>query len=184
MSVRRPDFLIINDREAALQRSSPSSGAALPPGADGGGCQAHPQEFRAGRTAGRQDNKTAGTGVTAGVRQRESTMEKIALGVSSSISIYKACEVLRGFEREGVEVHVLMTRNAAKFISPLLQLLSGRRAIKPIWKRIFVIDHIAWWRGFGFPRGSASQRHRQVRFRRGGRFLSTFSRRLLGRAIA
>jgi len=84
--------------------------------------------------------------MTAGVRQRESTMEKIALGVSSSISIYKACEVLRGFEREAVEVHVLMTRNAAKFISPLLfSSLSGRRAIVDPLEEEYSggIDHIA-----------------------------------------
>jgi phosphopantothenoylcysteine decarboxylase/phosphopantothenate--cysteine ligase len=47
-------------------------------------------------------------------------MKKIALGVSSSIGIYKACEVVRGFQKNGVEVQVVMTRNAARLISPLL----------------------------------------------------------------
>lgn len=57
-------------------------------------------------------------------------MAKIALGVSSSISIYKACEILRGFQKEGHEVQVVMTENAARLVSPLLfSSLSGRRAI-------------------------------------------------------
>jgi len=47
-------------------------------------------------------------------------MANIALGVTSSISIYKACEILRGFQREDVEVRVIMTRNASRLISPLL----------------------------------------------------------------
>ena len=56
-------------------------------------------------------------------------MTTIALGVSSSISIYKACEVLRGFQKNGAEVQVVMTRNAASLISPrLFASLSGRPA--------------------------------------------------------
>jgi len=47
-------------------------------------------------------------------------MKKVALGVSSSIGIYKACEVVRGFQKNGVEVQVVMTPNAARLISPLL----------------------------------------------------------------
>ncbi len=55
-------------------------------------------------------------------------MLKIALGVSSSISIYKACEVLRGFQKKGIAVQVIMTPNAAKLVSPLLfSALSGKQ---------------------------------------------------------
>jgi phosphopantothenoylcysteine decarboxylase/phosphopantothenate--cysteine ligase len=46
--------------------------------------------------------------------------KKIALGVSSSIGIYKACEVVRGFQKAGLTVQVVMTPNAARLISPLL----------------------------------------------------------------
>lgn len=54
----------------------------------------------------------------------------IALGVSSSISIYKACEILRGFQKNGLEVRVLMTRNASRMIAPLLfSALARSRAI-------------------------------------------------------
>jgi phosphopantothenoylcysteine decarboxylase/phosphopantothenate--cysteine ligase len=57
-------------------------------------------------------------------------MAKIALGVSSSISIYKACEVLRAFQKEGHDVQVVMTRNATELVAPLLfSTLSGRKAI-------------------------------------------------------
>lgn len=56
-------------------------------------------------------------------------MKTIALGVTSSISIYKACEVLRGFQKAGIAVQVIMTPNAAKLVSPrLFSALSGRRA--------------------------------------------------------
>jgi phosphopantothenoylcysteine decarboxylase/phosphopantothenate--cysteine ligase len=56
--------------------------------------------------------------------------KKIALGVSSSIGIYKACEVVRGFEKAGVEVQVVMTPNAARLISPLLfSSLAGTKTI-------------------------------------------------------
>jgi phosphopantothenoylcysteine decarboxylase/phosphopantothenate--cysteine ligase len=56
-------------------------------------------------------------------------MKTIALGVSSSISIYKACEVLRGFQKKEIQVQVVMTRNAAGLIHPrLFSSLSGRTA--------------------------------------------------------
>jgi phosphopantothenoylcysteine decarboxylase/phosphopantothenate--cysteine ligase len=57
-------------------------------------------------------------------------MRKIALGVTSSISIYKAAEILRGLQKRGIDVQVIMTRNAARLISPqLFSALSGRKAI-------------------------------------------------------
>jgi phosphopantothenoylcysteine decarboxylase/phosphopantothenate--cysteine ligase len=57
-------------------------------------------------------------------------MKKIALGVSSSIGIYKACEVLRGFQKAEFEVQVIMTKNATRLVSPLLfSSLSGLQTI-------------------------------------------------------
>ena len=57
-------------------------------------------------------------------------MAKMVLGVSSSISIYKACEVLRAFQKEGHDVQVVMTRNSAELVAPLLfSSLSGHKAI-------------------------------------------------------
>jgi len=57
-------------------------------------------------------------------------MEKIALGVSSSIAIYKACEVIRRFQEKKFQVQVIMTKNSTHFISPLLfSALSGRKTL-------------------------------------------------------
>jgi phosphopantothenoylcysteine decarboxylase/phosphopantothenate--cysteine ligase len=47
-------------------------------------------------------------------------MKRILLGVSSSISIYKACEVVRGLQDADCGVQVIMTRNAAQLVSPRL----------------------------------------------------------------
>ncbi len=60
---------------------------------------------------------------------------KIALGVSSSIGLYKACEVVRGFQKAGIAVQVVMTPNAAKLISPLLfSSLAGTKTIVDLFE--------------------------------------------------
>ena len=72
--------------------------------------------------------------------------KKIALGVSSSIGIYKACEVLRGFRKSGLEVQVVMTPNAARLVSPLLfSSLAGTRTIVDLFEEpeTRTIRHIA-----------------------------------------
>lgn len=43
----------------------------------------------------------------------------LVLGVTGSISAYKAVEILRIFQKNGHNVSVIMTRGAKKFISPL-----------------------------------------------------------------
>lgn len=54
----------------------------------------------------------------------------IALGVSGGIAAYKSCEIVRGLDRAGADVQVIMTRNATQFITPLtLQTLSRRRVL-------------------------------------------------------
>ncbi len=78
-------------------------------------------------------------------------MKKIALGVSSSISIYKACDIIRLFQQEGYPVRVIMTRNATRFINPyLFTALTGERTIvelfdegqRPI-EHISLVDEVA-----------------------------------------
>ena len=50
----------------------------------------------------------------------------IVLGVSGGIAVYKAVELLRLMVKEGADVHVIMTRNAQEFVTPLtFQALSG-----------------------------------------------------------
>jgi len=57
-------------------------------------------------------------------------MAKITLGVCSSVSLYKACEIIRGFQKEKFQVQVILTKNASRLISPLLfSALSGRKAL-------------------------------------------------------
>lgn len=47
-------------------------------------------------------------------------MARIVLGVSSSIAIYKACEIIRELRTRKHEVQVIMTPKATEFISPHL----------------------------------------------------------------
>jgi phosphopantothenoylcysteine decarboxylase/phosphopantothenate--cysteine ligase len=55
---------------------------------------------------------------------------RIALGVSGCIAAYKAVEVLRGLQKRGVTVQVLMTRHAREFVGPLtFQSISGQPVI-------------------------------------------------------
>jgi phosphopantothenoylcysteine decarboxylase/phosphopantothenate--cysteine ligase len=57
-------------------------------------------------------------------------MGKIALGVCSSISIYKACEMIRIFQNKKFQVQVILTQNASRMISPLLfSALSGHEVL-------------------------------------------------------
>ena len=57
-------------------------------------------------------------------------MAKITLGVCSSVSLYKACEIIRGFQKKNFEVQVILTKNASRLISPLLfSALSGQKAL-------------------------------------------------------
>lgn len=53
---------------------------------------------------------------------------EIVLGVTGSIAAYKACDVVRQLRGLGHGVSVILTHEAAQFITPLsLQALSGRR---------------------------------------------------------
>jgi len=58
---------------------------------------------------------------------RETTHNNIVIGVSSSISIYKTCELVREFLKRDFPVQVIMTPNATKLVAPrLFQALTGR----------------------------------------------------------
>ncbi len=43
----------------------------------------------------------------------------VILGVTGCIGAYKACEVLRELQKQGVDVHVVMTQAATRFVAPL-----------------------------------------------------------------
>lgn len=55
----------------------------------------------------------------------------VVLGVCGSIAAYKACELTRLLAREGADVHVVMTKAACEFVTPLtFQTLSKNRVKK------------------------------------------------------
>lgn len=56
---------------------------------------------------------------------------RVVLGVTGGIAAYKACEIVRAFDRAGVATRVVMTRSAARFVTPLaLQTLSRQRVLQ------------------------------------------------------
>ena len=46
-------------------------------------------------------------------------MPVVVLGVTGCIGAYKACEVLRELQKQGVDVHVVMTQAATRFVTPM-----------------------------------------------------------------
>ncbi len=46
-------------------------------------------------------------------------MPTVVLGVTGCIGAYKACEILRELQKRDVDVHVVMTESATKFVAPL-----------------------------------------------------------------
>jgi phosphopantothenoylcysteine decarboxylase/phosphopantothenate--cysteine ligase len=59
---------------------------------------------------------------------------RILLGVSGGIAAYKAAELVRGLRQRGLEVQVVMTRGARRFITATtLQALSGRPVRASLW---------------------------------------------------
>lgn len=63
-------------------------------------------------------------------------MKRVALGVTGCIGAYKAAEILRGLQKEGAEVWVVMTRHAQEFIAPItFEALSGHKVITEMFAR-------------------------------------------------
>jgi phosphopantothenoylcysteine decarboxylase / phosphopantothenate---cysteine ligase len=71
---------------------------------------------------------------------------RVLLGITGCIGAYKAAEVLRGLQRAGVAVRVVMTRHAAEFIRPLtFEALSGAPVVVGMYDRpdYATIEHIS-----------------------------------------
>lgn len=47
-------------------------------------------------------------------------VKTVLLGVTGGVSIYKSCEVIRGLQKQGIRVKVVMTEHATHFIDPSL----------------------------------------------------------------
>lgn len=59
---------------------------------------------------------------------------RVLLGVSGGIAAYKAAELVRRLRDAGAEVRVVLTENAARFVSPLtFQALSGQPVRSGLW---------------------------------------------------
>ena len=59
---------------------------------------------------------------------------KVTVGVSGGIAAYKAAELVRALQRQALDVHVVMTEAAQKFISPLTFAgLTGHKVITGLW---------------------------------------------------
>lgn len=69
----------------------------------------------------------------------------VLVGVSSSIAIFKACELVSQLRQRGAEVHVLMTQNATKLVTPLtFHALSGNPVIVDLFEpKEHSIQHVA-----------------------------------------
>lgn len=56
-------------------------------------------------------------------------MPNIVLGVTSSVAIYKACDLVRGLGRQGFSVRAILTPNAQRLISSQLFLAVGAEKV-------------------------------------------------------
>jgi len=60
---------------------------------------------------------------------------RVTVGVSGGIAAYKAAELVRALQRQALEVHVVMTAAAVKFIQPLtFASLTGHKVISSLWE--------------------------------------------------
>lgn len=72
--------------------------------------------------------------------------KEIIVGICGGIAAYKTAELIRSLSRRGANVHVVMTKNAMQFVTPLtFQTLSGNPVIHEMFElfRGSKIGHIA-----------------------------------------
>jgi len=70
----------------------------------------------------------------------------VVLGVTGGIAVYKACELLRLLQKRGIDVFVVMTQNACRFVAPLtFETLSGHPVAVDTFDRpqTWEVEHIA-----------------------------------------
>lgn len=59
---------------------------------------------------------------------------RVTVGVSGGIAAYKAAELVRALQRHALDVHVVMTEAAMRFVQPLtFAALSGHRVLTTLW---------------------------------------------------
>lgn len=77
---------------------------------------------------------------------RDNRKPCVVLGVTGGIAAYKACELLRLLQKRGMDVFVVMTKNACRFVSPLtFETLSGHPVASDTFERpqTWEVEHVA-----------------------------------------
>jgi phosphopantothenoylcysteine decarboxylase/phosphopantothenate--cysteine ligase len=72
--------------------------------------------------------------------------KNIILGVTASVAIYKACDIIRRLAEKGLSVTVVMTQEAEEFIKPaLFQSLTGNKVYKGLFDAPYSweVEHIS-----------------------------------------
>lgn len=72
--------------------------------------------------------------------------KNVVLGVTGGIAVYKAIEVVSRLKKAGANVHVIMTKSAAHFVTPLtFREISGNPVITDMWDepKTWNVQHIA-----------------------------------------
>jgi phosphopantothenoylcysteine decarboxylase/phosphopantothenate--cysteine ligase len=61
---------------------------------------------------------------------------KVTVGVSGGIAAYKALDLVRALQKAGLDPHVVMTRSAEKFVTPLtFAAITGHKVITSLWAK-------------------------------------------------
>ena len=62
----------------------------------------------------------------------------VVIGVSGGIAVYKACDVVSRLKKLNANVHVIMTKNAKEFVTPLtFQSLSQNYVVSDMFNLLF-----------------------------------------------
>jgi len=70
----------------------------------------------------------------------------VVLGVTGGIAAYKSCEIVSRLRKAGVKVHVIMTKNACEFVTPLtFETLSNNPCVTDTFARPerWEVEHVA-----------------------------------------
>jgi phosphopantothenoylcysteine decarboxylase / phosphopantothenate---cysteine ligase len=66
---------------------------------------------------------------------------RVTVGVSGGIAAYKAAELVRSLQQQAVEVHVVMTQSATRFVQPLtFAALTGHKVITSLWDDAYISE--------------------------------------------
>lgn len=70
----------------------------------------------------------------------------VVLGVTGGIAAYKSCEIVSRLRKAGVKVHVIMTKNACEFVTPMtFETLSNNPCVNDTFARPerWEVEHVA-----------------------------------------